>query len=131
MKLIQASAVYFIKLGTGGGWEEECLRKNVVRLGFADANHKKCLNGKWEQIHEYYLRKGIAKGTATKNTNQLRKFYESDPQTLRAIGVLPDAKRLAESIRNGTPISLNFKPARRPSMLPFLPVVEEQDEILV
>src|SRR6266850_6023741 len=58
-------------------------------------------------------------------------LLESDPQTLRAIGVLPDAKRLAESIRNGTPVSLNFKPVRRPSMLPFLPVVEEPDEILV
>ena len=60
-----------------------------------------------------------------------RVLLESDPQTLRAIGVLPDAKRLAESIRNGTPVSLNFKPVRRPSMLPFLPVVEEPDEILV
>jgi carboxyl-terminal processing protease len=60
-----------------------------------------------------------------------RVLLESDPQTLRAIGVLPDAKRLAESVRNGTPISLNFKPLHRPSMLPFLPVVEEQDEILV
>lgn len=60
-----------------------------------------------------------------------RVLLESDPQTLRAIGVLPDAKRLAESIRNGTPISLNFKTLRRPSMLPFLPVVEEPDEILV
>jgi carboxyl-terminal processing protease len=60
-----------------------------------------------------------------------RVLLESDPQTLRAISVLPDAKRLAESIRNGTPVSLNFKPVRRPSTLPFLPVVEEPDEILV
>jgi carboxyl-terminal processing protease len=60
-----------------------------------------------------------------------RVLLESDPQTLRAIGVLPDAKRLAESIRNGTPVSLNFKPARRPSMLPFVPAIEEPDEILV
>ena len=60
-----------------------------------------------------------------------RVSLESDPQTLRAIGVLPDAKRLAESVRNGTPVSLNFRPARHPSLLPFLPVVEEQDEILI
>jgi carboxyl-terminal processing protease len=60
-----------------------------------------------------------------------RVLLESDPQTLRAIGVLPDAKRLAESVRNGTPISLNFRPIRHPSLLPFLPVVEEQDEILI
>ncbi len=60
-----------------------------------------------------------------------RVLLESDPQALRSIGVLPDAKRLAESIRNGTPISLNFKPASRPSLLPFLPGFEDQDEILI
>src|SRR5204863_1356916 len=34
-----------------------------------------------------------------------RVLLESDPQTLRAINLLPDAKRLAESVRNGTPVS--------------------------
>jgi carboxyl-terminal processing protease len=58
-----------------------------------------------------------------------RVLLDSDPQVLRAINVLPDAKRLAESIRNGTPVSLNFKP----SLLRFLdgPVIEEPDEILI
>ena len=58
-----------------------------------------------------------------------RVLLDSDPQVLRAINVLPDAKRLAESIRNGTPVSLNFKP----SLLGFFdgPVIEEPDEILI
>jgi len=60
-----------------------------------------------------------------------RVLLESDPQTLRAIGVLPDAKRLAESVRNGTPLTLNYKPASRAALLPFLPGIEEQDEILI
>jgi carboxyl-terminal processing protease len=60
-----------------------------------------------------------------------RVLLESDPQTLRAIGVLPDAKRLAESVRNGTPVTLNYKPASRAALLPFLPGIEEQDEILI
>jgi carboxyl-terminal processing protease len=60
-----------------------------------------------------------------------RVLLESDPQTLRAIGVLPDAKRLAESVRNGTPLTLNFKPAYPSALLPFLPGIEEQDEILI
>ena len=59
-----------------------------------------------------------------------RVLLESDPQALRAIGVLPDAKRLAESIRNGTPISLYFPPLRRVSSYD-LPDLEESDEILV
>jgi len=60
-----------------------------------------------------------------------RVLLESDPQALRAIGVLPDAKRLAESVRNGTPISLNFKPRNQWSPFPSLPELEEPDEILI
>jgi len=59
-----------------------------------------------------------------------RVLLESDPQVLRSIGVLPDAKRLAESVRNGTPISFNFKPLRRWFMRAAPPLAEE-DEILV
>jgi len=60
-----------------------------------------------------------------------RVLLESDPQALRAIGVLPDAKRLAESVRNGTPLSLNFKPASHSTWLPFLPGFEDEEEILI
>jgi carboxyl-terminal processing protease len=60
-----------------------------------------------------------------------RVLLESDPQALRAIGVLPDARRLAESVRNGTPVSLNFKFLQHSSALPFLPGIEEVDEILI
>jgi len=60
-----------------------------------------------------------------------RVLLESDPQALRAIGVLPDAKRLAESIRNGTPISLYFAPVHHPISIFDLPDIEESDEILV
>src|SRR3989454_2096171 len=59
-----------------------------------------------------------------------RVLLESDPQALRAIGVLPDARRLAESVRNGTPISMNFKPQRRAFFLDDLLEGDEQDEVL-
>ena len=60
-----------------------------------------------------------------------RVLLESDPQALRAVGVLPDAKRLAESVRNGTPISLNFKPVFRSLAIPLQPVIDEPDEVLI
>lgn len=59
-----------------------------------------------------------------------RVLLESDPQALRAINVLPDAKRLAESVRNGTPVSFNFKTIR-PFRLPSFPALEESDEIFI
>jgi carboxyl-terminal processing protease len=60
-----------------------------------------------------------------------RVLLESDPQVLRSIGVLPDAKRLAESVRNGTPVSLNIRPLSRSSFFPSPPALEEPDEILI
>ncbi|HYW72867.1 MAG TPA: S41 family peptidase [Pyrinomonadaceae bacterium] len=60
-----------------------------------------------------------------------RVLLESDPQALRAINVLPDAKRLAESVRSGTPVSFNFKPSRSPIKFPEAPAIEEPDEILI
>ena len=60
-----------------------------------------------------------------------RVLLESDPQALRAVGVLPDAKRLAEAVRNGTPISLNFRTVRWPSFVRGIPESEEPDQILV
>ncbi|HEX7722738.1 MAG TPA: S41 family peptidase [Pyrinomonadaceae bacterium] len=59
-----------------------------------------------------------------------RVLLESDPQALRAINVLPDAKRLAESVRNGTPVSFNLKTIR-PFRFPSFPAMEEPDEILI
>ena len=60
-----------------------------------------------------------------------RVLLESDPQALRAVSVLPDAKRLAESVRNGTPVSLNFKPVFRSLAIPLQPVIDEPDEVLI
>ncbi len=56
-----------------------------------------------------------------------RVLLESDPQTLRAIGVLPEAKRLAESVRNGTPISFNLKLFGQPVGFPFSPEFEAEE----
>jgi carboxyl-terminal processing protease len=60
-----------------------------------------------------------------------RVILESDPQALRAINVLPDAKRLAESVRNGTPVSLLFKSVRPIPAAISVPVIEEPDELLI
>jgi hypothetical protein len=54
-------------------------------------------------------------------------LLESDPQALRAMGVLPEAKRLAESVRNGTPISFNFKFSNPPTDLLFPPEFEAEE----
>lgn len=56
-----------------------------------------------------------------------RVLLESDPQALRAIGVLPEAKRLAESVRNGTPISFNIRFSSQPADFLFSPEFEAEE----
>jgi hypothetical protein len=79
---IQATKAYFIKLGRGGQWEAQCLRDGMLRFGYREASHDDCLNARWERVQEFWLRIRDDKGAATRDTNQIRIFYEAEPDTL-------------------------------------------------
>jgi len=83
MSKIKATSAYFIKLGEKGKYEEKCiLCDNTIRLGFHNPLHKECLAGKWDQVHKYWMERGRSKGEATKTTNLIKAFYESDDDVL-------------------------------------------------
>ena len=83
MKDIEPDAAFFIKLGSGGQWEEDCLRNaQTIRLGFYNTDHGACLRGDWEKIREDLLEEGRTKGKATEIANEIRYFYESGQNTL-------------------------------------------------
>lgn len=83
MKEINPQAAYFIKLGSGGQWEQDCLQKNqTIRLGFDDTDHDACTRKDWDKIRNDLLREGRTKGKATEIANEIRYFYESDENTL-------------------------------------------------
>jgi len=75
---IQAADAFFIKLGRGGTWEEECLREGTLRFSYRETPHELCLKGDWEAVWEFW--KGIRgdAGTATRDVKQIRTFYEAD-----------------------------------------------------
>ncbi|HEX9678859.1 hypothetical protein [Nitrososphaera sp.] len=55
-----------------------------MRLGFMEANHQDCLNGKWDSVYRTFLQ-GKNKKTpsvATSFLNQIKKFYQSDEGVL-------------------------------------------------
>lgn len=81
-KPIHASEVYFIKLGSKGGWEDECLRKRVVKVGFREANHHACKKGQWNRVFSKSFRRRFPPGTVTDFTRQIKAFYESGPGVL-------------------------------------------------
>jgi len=80
---IRPSRALYIKLGQGGAWEKECITETqVLRLGYQEASHDLCLSGKWDLVRDEL--KAIRKdaGAATRDTNQIRLFYESDETVL-------------------------------------------------
>ncbi len=78
-KKISPTRVHYIKLGEGGSWEKECLKKGIIRIGFGSAQSERfelCQSGGWNDLSESYIAEGKVKGTATRFTNELRLFFE-------------------------------------------------------
>lgn len=84
MTAIKPQNVLFIKLGTGGQYETDCIEKNQnLRLGYYGVVHDICLNGKWDEVHKYFTEVEKAKTfVASNHTNQIKQFYEEDENTL-------------------------------------------------
>jgi hypothetical protein len=80
---IRPSQALYIKLGQGGAWESQCINETqTLRLGYQEASHQLCLKGDWVTVQQEL--KAIRKdtGAATRDTNQIRLFYESDETVL-------------------------------------------------
>jgi len=82
-KLINPKNVYYIKLGRSGEWEKDCLEvSQTIKIGYREVPDKLCRQGKWGEVQK--IMQGIRDdvGTATRDKNQVRVFYESDEQAL-------------------------------------------------
>ena len=84
MNKIKANKVLFIKLGQGGKFEKECIENNqTLRLGYREIDHKLCLTGQWDKVHDYFTTEENSKTfVATSHSNQIKQFYEEDDKTL-------------------------------------------------
>ncbi len=82
---IIASGVRFIKLGSEGKWESDCIEgaSPSIRIGFRSKQHDESLAGRWDAVLRYWSTVGEkTKGKATEFTNQVKTFYTADEQTL-------------------------------------------------
>ena len=76
-RLNKTTKALFIKLGAGGEFVEECMEKNILKIGYNDADHDLCLQGKWQKIKDYFVNKrSFQNGVATFHVNQIKYFYE-------------------------------------------------------
>lgn len=82
MKYPMPSKVIYIKLGEGGGWAEDCIKNDgTVKLGFSKTSHTQCEQGDWEAVRKAFL-KHHDPSKATRQTNEVKAFYTSDPSVL-------------------------------------------------
>ncbi len=81
---ISVERIRYIKLGSSGLWEAECIKDGIVRIGYQTQELLKvCLAGDWDAVNSYWLDVEKKKqGTATSFTNQTRHFFEDDGSTL-------------------------------------------------
>jgi hypothetical protein len=82
MPSIEASSVYFIKLGEKGKWEEECIDNGILRFGYNETSHEMCLNGDWDGVRKYWAERRGNGNAATNDTRQIRTYYESGESTV-------------------------------------------------
>ena len=82
---IRPARTRYMKLGAGGEWEDECIKKGIIRFGFGSARPERfplCRAGKWDQLTQSFVAGGRTRGTATRFTNETRHFFEDDGSTL-------------------------------------------------
>ena len=83
MKPITASKVLFIKLGEGGGWEEEAIKKSKIILGFRSVDAKLCFSKQWSKVADFYRDKQkLNQSTATRFMGEIKHFFEEPEDTL-------------------------------------------------
>ncbi len=81
--LINPKNAYYIKLGRNGEWEKDCLEvSQIIRLGYREISHELCVKSKWDEVQKALQEKRDDVGTATKDKNLIRVFYESDEKIL-------------------------------------------------
>lgn len=84
MKTINPSNAYYIKLGSGGEYEQSCVKEDhTVRLGYNNVPFDFCIKGQWEEVRPYVAYSETTdQGAITRHINQIRAFYESDETVL-------------------------------------------------
>lgn len=77
MPIIAPNKIRFIKLGSSGEWEQDCIRNNTIRLGYKSPHHEESLVGDWDIVRNFWLNcRNGNEGAATRDVNQIRDFYE-------------------------------------------------------
>src|SRR5437588_11893789 len=73
LSIINPARVRYIKLGSGGIWERECLDQGITRMGFGTESTERfllCESRNWAGLVRSFISEGKDKGTAARFTNE-------------------------------------------------------------
>jgi hypothetical protein len=80
---INPKNAYYVKLGRNGEWEKDCLEvSQIIKLGYREVPDKFCRQGNWDEVQKVMQNIRDDIGTATRDKNQARTFYEASEQDL-------------------------------------------------
>ena len=86
MTQITAPRALYIKLGEGNRWAHQALETNTLRFGFGIVTHEAALAATarrdFQSIKAFYEERGVAPGTATRYSNEVREFYTAESNVL-------------------------------------------------
>lgn len=79
---IRPSKALFIKLGRSGSWEQECLRRGILRFGYKETPFDAAASGDWEGVRRFWLKERGDEGVATRDVIQIRHFFAADDRAV-------------------------------------------------
>lgn len=71
----ETTKTFFIKLGTKGGWEKDCIADGTIQFGYHATPHALCLAGDWSAVERALLDQGKKQGVASNDLRQIKTFY--------------------------------------------------------
>jgi hypothetical protein len=77
VRLLKIRNAYYIKLGKGGEWEADSIRRGILRLGWSSNPLTDVNDGAWGAIEEQLRASQPNKGTATRDVNALKDIVAS------------------------------------------------------
>lgn len=79
---IEPTRALYIKLGHSGSWEKECLKNGILRFGYRETPFNAAVSGDWKSVYKFWSDWREDKGTAKRDVNQIRNYFEADKDTL-------------------------------------------------
>lgn len=80
---ITTNRVMFIKLGRKGEYEQDCIKRGIMKLEYGEIDDALCQVGDWDGVRKEVMKHyGSGMQATSMHANQIQRFYEETQDTL-------------------------------------------------